>query len=85
MPKQRTGEIFAPQNLPNSFLRTEYLVLATDCAVDMELVEKICVELQDLNGKLVKANAHYYLYQGNKSQSNLHRMEFFRQFAYVSL
>ena len=24
----------------------------------MELVEKICVELQDLNGKLVKANAH---------------------------
>lgn len=58
MPKQRTGEIFAPQNLPNSFLRTEYLVLATDCAVDMELVEKICVELQDLNGKLVKANAH---------------------------
>jgi len=58
MPKQRTGEIFAPQNLPNSFLRTEYLVLATDCAEDMELVEKICVELQDLNGKLVKANAH---------------------------
>ena len=58
MPKQRTGEIFSPQELPNNFLRTEYLVLATDCVEDMKLVEKICVELQDLNGKLVKANAH---------------------------
>ena len=58
IPKQRTGETFAPQELPNSFLRTEYLVLAADCTENMELVEKICAELQALNGKLVKANAH---------------------------
>lgn len=58
MPKQRTGETFAPQKLPNSFLCTEYLVLATDCAENQEFVEKICTELQALNGKLVKANAH---------------------------
>lgn len=58
MPTQRTGEIFAPQELPNSFLRTEYLILAADCSGDMELVEKICTELQALNGKLVEANAH---------------------------
>lgn len=58
IPKPRTGETFAPQKLPNSFLRTEYLVLATDCTGDKALVEKICTELQILNGKLLKANAH---------------------------
>lgn len=58
MPKQVTGEILAPQKLSNSFLCTEYLVLATDCAANMELVEKVCSELQALNDKLVKANAH---------------------------
>lgn len=58
MPKQRTGETFAPQMLPNSFLCTEYLVLATDCMEEAELVNRICTELQALNGKLVKANAH---------------------------
>lgn len=58
LPKQRTGEAFALQELPNSFLRTEYLVLATDCMEKKTLVEKICTELQALNEKLVKANAH---------------------------
>lgn len=58
MPKQRTGESFAPQKLPNSFLCTDYLVLATGCAEDKDLVERICTELQALNVKLVKANAH---------------------------
>ena len=58
MPKQRTGETFAPQKLPNDFLSTEYLVLAADCTEDKALVEKICTELQALNGKLLKANAH---------------------------
>ena len=58
MPKQRTGESFAPQKLPNSFLCTDYLVLATDCAENKDLVERICTELQALNVKLVKANAH---------------------------
>lgn len=58
MTKQRTGETFAPQELSNNFLRTEYLVLATDCTEEQEFVVKICVELQALNEKLVKANAH---------------------------
>lgn len=58
IPKQRTGEILTSQKLPNSFLCTDYLVLASDCIEDMDFVEKICTELQVLNGKLVKANAH---------------------------
>ena len=58
MPKQRTGEASAPQKLPNSFLCTEYLVLAADCMDEKDFVEKICTELQALNEILVKANAH---------------------------
>ena len=58
MPKQITDETPDPLQLPNSFLRTEYLVLAIDCMEDKEFVEKICTELQSLNAKLVKANAH---------------------------
>lgn len=58
IPKQRNGETFAPQKLPNTFLRTEYLVLATDCKEEIAFVEKICTELQSLNEILVKANAH---------------------------
>ena len=58
MPKQRCAEISSPQKLPNSFLQTEYLILANDCVEDQELVKKICTELQALNEKLAKANAH---------------------------
>lgn len=59
MPKERNVETAVPQKLPNSLLCTEYLVLATDCSpADKELVEKVCTELQVLNGKLLKANAH---------------------------
>jgi energy-coupling factor transporter ATP-binding protein EcfA2 len=57
MPKHRMEETFAPQKLPNGFLRTEYLVLGIDCMEEKEFVEKVCTELQALNEKLVKANA----------------------------
>ena len=44
--------------LPNSFLRTEYLVLSRDCVDEQEYVREICTELQTINEILVKANAH---------------------------
>ena len=44
--------------LPNSILRTEYLILASDCAAESSFVEKICAELQQINTILLKANAH---------------------------
>ena len=44
--------------LPNSFLRTEYLVLSRDCVAEQEYVREICAELQAINEILVKANAH---------------------------
>ena len=44
--------------LPNSFLRTEYLVLSRDCSDEQEVVSEICAELQSINEVLVKANAH---------------------------
>ena len=45
------------QNLPNSFLKTEYLLLA-QCADEIEAVGEYCSELQDINQILQKANAH---------------------------
>ena len=47
----------APMNLPNSFLKTEYLLLA-QCADSQDEVEKYCAELQKINQVLQKANAH---------------------------
>ena len=47
-----------PLQLPNIFLRTEYLVLARDCEAEKDFVEKVCDELQKLNEILRKANAH---------------------------
>lgn len=44
--------------LPNRFLRTEYLVLSRDCIAEQEYVREICAELQAINEILVKANAH---------------------------
>ena len=44
--------------LPNSFLRAEYLVLQRDCVTEQEYVREICAELQAINEILVKANAH---------------------------
>lgn len=45
-------------SLPNSFLRTEYLVLTKDCTSEIEYVREICSELQQINEILLKANAH---------------------------
>lgn len=44
--------------LPNSFLKTEYLVLNRDCSTEQEYVCEICSELQSINKILEKANAH---------------------------
>ena len=47
-----------PLQLQNSFLRTEYLVLARDCEDEREFVVEICDELQKINEILRAANAH---------------------------
>ena len=46
-----------PQSLPNSFLRSDYLILK-QCAGEAEYVVSICSELQKLNDVLKKANLH---------------------------
>lgn len=45
------------QNLPNSFLKTEYLLLS-QCAEEADAVDGYCAELQNINKILQKANAH---------------------------
>lgn len=72
----------APEKLqlPNSYLRTEYLVLSRDCASDPDYVGEICAELQAINDILVRANAHigyrvrdeivFYM-MNNKTEGNL--------------
>ena len=47
-----------PLQLSNEFLRTEYLVLASDCDSEKEFVIQVCDELQRVNAILRKANAH---------------------------
>ena len=47
-----------PIRLPNSFLKTEYLILAQDCIDEQQFVIQVCAELQRINEILVKANAH---------------------------
>ena len=47
-----------PLKMPNSFLRSEYLVLARDCVAEAEYVNEISAELQMINEILRKANAH---------------------------
>jgi len=46
-----------PMEMPNSFLRTEYLNIK-DCISESDYVTEICTEIQDLNTILQKANAH---------------------------
>ena len=58
IPKHITEEKVEPQNVLNDFLRSEYLVVATDTTNEEDLVMKTCNDLQDLNEILVKANAH---------------------------
>ena len=45
-------------SVPNSFLKTGYLVLTLDCADEKEYVVQICNKLQQINDILRKANAH---------------------------
>lgn len=52
------GAVPEKLQLPNSFLRTEYLVLSRDCINEQQYVMEICVELQKINEILLKANAH---------------------------
>ena len=69
-----------PLQLANDFLRTNYLVLATDCVDDKDFVVEVCDELQRVNAILRKANAHvgyrvrdeivFYMLN-NKSAENL--------------
>ena len=47
----------APLNVDNSFLKTEYLLLA-QCADQQESVNTYCVEIQKINRVLQQANAH---------------------------
>ncbi len=56
-PAEWAPAVPAPLNLSNSFLKTEYLLLA-QCADQQESVNAYCVELQKLNRILQQANAH---------------------------
>ena len=47
-----------PLEVPNQFLRTEYLVLEQDCADEQAYVTQICDRLQQINVILRDANAH---------------------------
>lgn len=54
-------DVFTPQEplkVSNEFLRSEYLILARDCANESVYVNEICGELQAINEILRKANAH---------------------------
>ena len=53
-----TIETVEPLDVPNRFLKTEYLVLEQDCADEQDYVIKICDELQKINEILREANAH---------------------------
>ena len=55
---EQTADSVQPLQVPNSFLRTEYLVLERDCADERDYVVQICDKLQAVNEILRKANAH---------------------------
>lgn len=58
MPRRNEGELEVyAQNLPNAFLKTEYLLLS-QCDDAADDVDAYCVELQSINKILQKANAH---------------------------
>ena len=58
MPEWQKVEDAKPIKQPNSFLRSEYLVLTKDCEEEKDFVNGICEKLQALNEILRKANAH---------------------------
>jgi hypothetical protein len=56
MSRPTAGVTAAAQKLNNSFLRTDYLYLS-ECD-DTELMDSVCMDLEELNQILVKANLH---------------------------
>lgn len=58
IPNYDAGTDVVPLSVQNSFLRSEYLVLARDCAAESEYVNEVCQELQLINEILLRANAH---------------------------
>ena len=50
-------EAILPMTLPNAFLKTKYLLLK-QCMDESDAVAEFCTELQEINGILMKANAH---------------------------
>lgn len=59
MPDLMTADAaFSPVLIHNDVLKTQYIVLNTDCTADPEFVTGICEELQRINRILQKANAH---------------------------
>lgn len=53
----QTAKEVPSKNLKNDFLKADY-VLFKQCEGEKEYVEKLCVELQEINKILEKANAH---------------------------
>ncbi len=57
MPSSSDSEDIEPLNLPNRFLKTEFLLL-NQCSAEAETVGSWCAELQKINKILQTANAH---------------------------
>lgn len=56
MTKARNSEVINPIIISNDFLRSDYIHLS-ECS-DEEYISEICLELNRINVKLAKANAH---------------------------
>lgn len=57
LPQEIPEEAILPMTLPNAFLKTKYLLLK-QCMDESDAVAEFCTELQEINGILMKANAH---------------------------
>ena len=87
MPRTQNDEYdtSSAQNLPNSFLKTEYLLLSQS-GDEAEIVEEYCTELQALNRILQTANSHvgyrvrdeiaFYMLNNKKANLLLHNDAF---------
>ena len=57
MPQELIADSIPAMDLPNSFLKTQYLFLQ-QCADEVETVQGYCAELKSINEILLKANVH---------------------------
>ena len=57
MPQEMIVDNILPMDLPNSFLKTQYLFLQ-QCADEVETVQGFCADLNSINEILQKANVH---------------------------